>query len=209
MYSTDCRCNQPINQIRLKQSCSTGDCGEHKFLNPNSMNYLEKIAADQASSQRVEVGGFSNSFRSNTLTNLEEGESFVIPEDYKVFERRIGDNKAQYINVQTDKGRTVEFYPTSICKIAFEVDENGKNIRENGRIVAPKRSVGDVVNFCEGRAIDPSMQSMKGCTIKYDQVQRIRTRAFGVKEEDATANDVTTTVLATWSFVGDKRPQVG
>lgn len=173
------------------------------------MNYLEKIAADQASSQRTEVGSFSNSFRSQTLTNLEEGESFVIPENYKIFERKIGDNKAQYINVQTDKGRTVEFYPTSICKIAFEVDENGKNIRENGRIVPPKRSVGDVVNFCEGKAIDATMKSMKGCTINYNHVQRVKTRAFGVKEEDATANDVTTTVLATWSFVGDKRPQVG
>lgn len=169
------------------------------------MTLQEKNAADLANSQKEAVGSFSNSFRSSTLVNLENGESFVIPENYQVFKRKIGDRTAEYINVTTNTGRTVEFYPTSMARIAFPVDENGKNIRENGRMKVV-RSEGDVVSFIDGKAIDATMQAMKGCEILYKIKERVPTRAFGVAESDATKEDVTSTIIGSWNFDGSKRP---
>lgn len=169
------------------------------------MTLQEKNQADLANSQVNAVGAFSNSFRSSTLTNLNEGEIFTIPEDYQVFERKIGDRTAQYINVPTNTGRVVQFYPTSMARIAFEVDENGKNIRENGRMKVV-RSSGDVVTFIDGKAINDTMEAMKGCQIAYGDIQRIRTREFGVAESEATKENVTSTIVASWNFTGSKRP---
>lgn len=169
------------------------------------MTLQEKNAADLASSQVNAIGAFSNSFRSSELTNLNEGEIITIPEDYQVFERKIGDRTAQYINVPTNTGRVVQFYPTSMARIAFEVDKNGKNIRENGRMKVV-RSTGDVVTFIDGKAIDATMQAMKGCQIAYGDVKRIPTREFGVPESEATDKNVTSTIIASWNFAGEKRP---
>lgn len=173
------------------------------------MTLQEKVAADKANSQLKEVGGFSNSFRSSELTNLEDGEILTIPEDYKVFERRIGQGAdartAQYINVMTNKGRTVTFYPTAMARIAFPVDENGKNIRENGRMKVV-RSEGDVCKWIDGKSINDTMQGMKGCAIEYHILDRVQTRAFGVAESEATKDDVTSTIIGSWNFSGKKRP---
>jgi len=175
------------------------------------MTLEQKIAADKANTaQRKEVGGFNNSFRSSVLNNFGAEEHFVIPENYTVFERKIGQGDdarvAQYINIQTDGGRTLEFYPTAMARIAFEVDENGKNKRENGRMVV-KRSTGTVCDFIDGQSIDASMKAMKGCKIHYKEVERVKTRMFGVPESAATSEDVTTTIIGSWNFEGNKKPK--
>lgn len=175
------------------------------------MTLEQKNAADAANtSQRKEVGGFSNSFRSSVLNNFGAEEHFVIPTNYRVFERKIGTGAdariAQYINIQTDGGRTLEFYPTAMARIAFEVDENGKNLRENGRMVV-KRSHGTVCDFIDGQSIDAAMQAMKGCKIHYKEDERVKTRAFGVPESTATSKDVTTTIIGEWNFEGDTKPK--
>jgi hypothetical protein len=173
------------------------------------MTLSEKVAADKSNSQVKEVGGFSNSFRSSELNNLNEGEIITIPENYTVFERRIGQGEnartAQYINVPTNTGRVVNFYPTAMARVAFPVDENGKNIREDGRMKVV-RSTGDVCTFIDGKAINDTMKAMVGCQIEYSNVQRVNTREFGVSEAEATKDNVTTTIIASWNFAGKKRP---
>ena len=171
------------------------------------MTLAEKVAADAASSNLQEVGSFSKAFRSSTLNNLEDGEVITIPEDYHIFEREINGQKAQYINVNTNTGRIVAFYPSAICRSAFVVDENGKNkLLDNGRRdIRPNK--GDVVDFCAGKAIDPTMQAMKGCSLKYNILERVKTRAFGITNEAATSKDVVdNTIVAGWNFEGTKRP---
>lgn len=174
------------------------------------MTLEQKNKADLANSQVQAVSGFSNAFRSSELNNLNDGEIITIPENFQVFERKIGVGEnartAQYINVPTDKGRIAQFYPTSMARIAFEVDENGKNIRENGRMKVV-RSEGDVVSYIDGKEIDSTMHALVGCQIKYTIKDRVKTRAFGVDESVATNKDVTSTIIGAWNFAGTKRPE--
>lgn len=176
------------------------------------MTLEQKIAADKANTaQRKEVTGFANSFRSSVLNNFGAEEHFVIPEKYVVFERKIGQGEearvAQYINITTDGGRTLEFYPTAMARIAFPVDENGKNIREDNGRMKVVRSSGTVCDFIDGQSIDAAMKAMKGCKIHYKEVDRVKTRAFGVPESSATSKDVTTTIIGSWNFEGTKKPK--
>lgn len=174
------------------------------------MTLKEKNSADLANSQVKAVGEFSNSFRTSQLNNLVSGEIITIPEDYQVFERKIGRGDdartAQYINVPTNTGRVAQFYPTAMARIAFEVDDSGKNILdENGRMKVV-RSQGTVCDYIDGKAIDATMKALKGCQIEYKELDRVKTRAFGVEEAVATAKDVTKTIIGSWNFYGEKRP---
>jgi len=173
------------------------------------MTLAEKNAADSANSQINKVNGFSNSFRSSELNNLQDGEIITIPKDYQVFERKIGSGEnarvAQYINCPTNGGRIVQFYPTAMARVAFVVDENGKNIRENNRMKIV-RSSGDVCAWIDGKEIDSTMKGMQGCSIEYKVLDRVKTRAFGVDESVATAADVTETIIGGWNFSGKTRP---
>ena len=174
------------------------------------MTLAEKNAADSANSQIEAATGFSNSFRSAELNNLNSGEIITIPENYQVFKRKIGQGEnarvAEYINVPTNTGRIVPFYPTAMARVAFEVDKaTGKNIRENGRMKVV-RSEGDVCKWIDGKAIDDTMQGMKGCQILYQELQRVPTRNFGVAESVATDKDVSETIIGSWNFSGSKRP---
>lgn len=176
-----------------------------------AMTLAEKVAADSANSQLKAVGGFSNTFRSSELNNLKDGEIITIPEDYQVFARRIGNDEnarvAEYINVPTNTGRIAQFYPTAMARVAFEVDpKTGKNLRQDGRMVVV-RSEGDVCKWIDGKAIDTTMQGMKGCQIQYKELRRVPTRTFGVPESTATKDDVTETIIGGWNFVdGSKKP---
>ena len=172
------------------------------------MTLEEKNRADLANANVKEVAGFSKAFRTSELNNLQSGESFTIPENYTVKQRTIGgntENPMEYINVLTNTGRTVEFSPRSMTRVAFPVDENGKNIRENGRMKVV-RSSGNLISFIQGKEIDSTMKALKGCTIQYTEAERVKTRAFGVPEEKATANDVNTTIIGKWDLIGDKKP---
>lgn len=172
------------------------------------MTLAEKNAADVQKSNIKPVGSFSKAFRSNELNNLESGESFTIPENYQVMQRVIGgntENPAEYINVTTNTGRTVEFYPTAMTRIAFPVDAEGHDVLQNGRR-AVVRSEGNLIPFIQGKEIDSTMQALKGCTIQYTLKEKVNTRAFGVTNELATAKDVQTTNIGQWDIIGEKKP---
>lgn len=170
-------------------------------------------AAD--SKQFQEIGAFTKAFRTDTLTNIEAGESFVIPMDYKIFSQRImrggqpvvdsqgNQVTAEFINVVTNKKRNVRFYPSSITKVLFAVDKSGKDIVGDGRIV---RSSGKLYEYCKGKEIDSVMQNLKGCEVLCESLTPVDTRAFGVSNEDATAKDIIVQRAGKWELIGDKKP---
>lgn len=174
------------------------------------MTLAEKVAADAASSQLKAVGGFSNAFRSATREAIKEGEILTIPEDYVVYENRnLGDEKRgypQYINCPTNMGRTVELYPSMLTRTAFVVDDNCKPVLEGTR---QKRvpTGGTVAKYVAGKAIDPTMQSMKGCQIQFHNSKEYNTREFGVSADVATKDNVVPITVGDWDFVGEKKPE--
>jgi len=181
------------------------------------MTIKEAIAAELGRSNVQKVDKFSKAFRVDELSNIEVGESFTIPEDYVILSQRMmrggqpvvdrdgNPVTAEFIKCMSDKGRTVNFFPTSLTKIAFRVDpETGKDVTED-RIV---RTSGDVVAYVKKHPdMNATMQALKGCTIKLEKVDKINVRRFGVDNEKATKADVETNNIGTWSLVGDKKPE--
>lgn len=182
------------------------------------MTILEANAACRANSARiVEVGNFTKAFRQTELENIQAGESFVIPEDYVVFGQLMMRNgtpvldskgnqvTAEFINVVTNTGRNARFYPSSMVKVLFAVDENGKDLSmDAGRIV---RTTGSLPKYCAGKAMSTAMEALKGCTIECTSLKQVNTRQFGVSNETATAKDVTRQSVGEWNLVGDKKPE--
>lgn len=169
-------------------------------------------------SRYKEVSGFSKSFRTDDLGNIEPGEEFTIPENYRVLSQSMWrDGKpvtdregnpvtAEFIVCKTNKGRNINFFPSSVCKVVFAVDENtGKDLTGANRIV---RSSGDLAEYCKAnRDMDKTMQALKGCTVKLMSAKKIAARKFGVSNQDATKDDVYYNTVGEWTLVGDKRPE--
>jgi hypothetical protein len=169
-------------------------------------------------SQYKEIGAFTKAFRTDELSNIEAGESFVIPQEYKVISQRmmrdgmpVLDAKgeevtAEFINVITNTGRNVRFYPSSLTKVAFAVDpETGKDLGAGSARI--KRCSGDLVQYVKGKPINDVMNNLKGCTVKCVSLNPVSVRRFGVTNEKATKADVTTNNLGEWTLVGDKKPE--
>ena len=99
----------------------------------------------------------------------------------------------------------MNFFPTSLTKIAFRVDpETGKDVTED-RIV---RTSGDVVAYVKKHPdMNETMKALQGCSIKLEKVDKINVRRFGVDNEKATKADVETNNIGTWSLVGEKKPE--
>lgn len=180
------------------------------------MTLQESINATMAQSSVYSViGNFTKAFRTDELSNIEAGESFVIPENYTIFSQRMMRNgqpvkdrdgnvvTAEFIKVETSKGRIANFYPSSLTKLAFRVDENGKDVEGSDRIV---RTEGNLVGYVKGKKIDDVMQALKGCTIECTKLNPVNVRAFGVSNEEATAKDVQKNNIGTWNLIGDKKP---
>jgi hypothetical protein len=167
-------------------------------------------------SNTKEIGGFTKAFRSDDLGNILAGEEFVIPENYVVLSDRmmrdgapVVDNNGnpvttEYIKCQTTQGRIVNFYPSSLTKIAFAVDENGKDLKGADRIV---RTKGKLVEYAKANPdINATMQALKGCTVKCVSLTPVRVRQFGVSNEQATKENVRTNNIGEWDLVGEKKP---
>lgn len=182
------------------------------------MTIKEAIAAEVGKSNVKRIDAFTKAFRVDELSNIEVGEEFTIPtgEDYVILSQRMmrggqpvvdrdgNPVTAEFIKCMSNKSRVVNFFPTSLTKIAFRVDpETGKDVTEN-RIV---RTSGNVVNYVKQHPdMNETMKALQGCTLKLDSVEKVNVRRFGVDNEKATKADVETNNIGTWSLVGTKTP---
>lgn len=183
------------------------------------MTVQESINAALAQSNRYQkVDKFSKAFRTDDLGNIEAGEEFTIPsgKDYVILSQRVmrggapvldregNEVTAEFIKCMSSKGRVVNFYPSSLTKVAFAVDpETGKDLTEN-RI---RRTTGDIVDYVKAHPdMDATMRALQGCTIKCSGLESVSIREFGISNDDATKENVQKTNVGTWNLVGDKKP---
>lgn len=235
-------CFVPLTEIIVKHTIiDRSSCKNSKISNDYiniKMTLVEKNNKDH-SKHDVEFYNPSSSypyrpFCSPELYTLNDGEIITIPENPPIFQRQLerykeyrqgqglimyfqkkDENapKVEYINVVTNTGYIVEFYPSVLWRtLAIEVDENGKYIRENDRIKIHRRT-DDITRFIDSlgnKRIDVKniLQALAGCQIKYHFVKCLRIRYKNIAEGDANKNDVGMYIMAEWSFVGDKRPVV-
>ncbi|MBO7734628.1 MAG: hypothetical protein J6S67_18860 [Methanobrevibacter sp.] len=183
------------------------------------MDIQEAIQVDLKRNNVEEVSHFTKAFRVDELSNIEKGETFTIPTgaDYKILSQRMmrggkpvldrdgNPVTAEYVKCVSNKGRIVNFFPSSLTKIAFRVDPNtGKDVTEN-RIV---RTKGDIVDYVKKYPLmDETMKKLQGCSILLEDVDRVDVRRFGVDNEHATKNDVEKNPIGTWKLVGEKKPE--
>lgn len=94
---------------------------------------------------------------------LEVGDIISIPADYKVLTTEINGNPACFtmaIVKSGDEERVMRFFPNSLAKIAFPLDENGKRM--------PKvKTTGTVATwYQEQEGVDPAVKALVGRDFK-------------------------------------------
>lgn len=189
------------------------------------MTLAEKNEADANNSQNKSLD-FSkpNEFIEDFshLFSFNDGEIITVPDNYKLFrrqiyeyERRVWDygyreiiHECNYINAINSEGNIVEFCPSVFLTVCFEVDNYGRNIRENGKMKI-SRATGTVVDFLQSgkfKNVNEGLKELTGCLIKVSFLKRVLVREIGVQESVATIKDVMTRDVYDFSFVGERRP---
>lgn len=120
----------------------------------------------------VEVKGFSGAVRSLENLGLEVGDEWTFPTEYKVYEQKIGDSKAQYIFVDIN-GNAKKFYPSTFTKSRTVYNEDktstGNRVHTLGTAADLFRSAG---------SINEAMKLLAGKKVKVTNVATIRTLRF-------------------------------
>lgn len=139
------------------------------------------------------VTSFKGAVRGDELNTLEKGDQFTIPNDFKIYEQRVGSgtNTAQFIIVEVN-GVAKNFYPSSLQKNLAIVDDNAMPVGERAKTKGTACEW-----FKKQGSIDKAMKAMKGCTLKISDVTPYQVRRFG------TTDEVTTSNFMTVDFVGD------
>lgn len=122
------------------------------------------------------VNGFSGAIRSLDNLGLEKGDEFKMPENFEVFEQKIGDNKVEYIMVELTNGNAKPFYPSTLVKSRTVYDEDGTN---TGTRVYTKGSAADL--FRSKGSVQEGMNALKGKTLKVSDVETVRTLRYGTQ----------------------------
>lgn len=100
---------------------------------------MGKVAVQLAEERILANGGkvvpsFKGAVRSDDLNTLEKGDQFTIPQDFKIYEQRVGNgsNVAQFIIVDVN-GVAKNFYPSSLQKNLAIVDDNANSTGERAK----------------------------------------------------------------------------
>lgn len=201
----------------------------HYLANDINTALREKNLFDITVKKAKSVFDFT-SFRIDSESHtLYDNEVITIPENFSIFQRQTKryikgswgipflDKNApmtEYINVLNDRGCVVEFYPSVLFRsLIFEVDEFGKNIRENGKYKI-HTSAGEVIQYIRSKRSlgfgtkgwKKTLELIAGCQIRFHVLKYVRSRRYDVEQSVATRDDVEMRIICEWSFVGTKRP---
>lgn len=131
-----------------------------------------EIARAKAAGDK-KVAGFTGAQRSLENVGLEKGDKFTFPENYDVYEQKIGDNTVQYIFV-TINGNAKKFYPSTFTKSRTVYNEDGTSTGER------KHTMGSAAElFRKSGTIKEGMEALKGKTVVVSELELIRTQRFG------------------------------
>ncbi|MGI6218334.1 MAG: hypothetical protein ACOYJE_00485 [Bacteroidaceae bacterium] len=120
------------------------------------------------------INKFTTAVRPLDNTGLEVGDVFQIPENYTVFERMFGTNKAQYILVEVGTDNAKPFYPSTFSKSRRVYNEDGTPTTE--RVTVKGTAVDEFQKYGD---VNTAMESMKGKWIKVSDMEEVRTVQFG------------------------------
>ena len=121
-----------------------------------------------------QVAKFEGAVRSLENLNLEEGDQFVMPEKYEVFEQKIGTGKAQYIFIDLGNDNVKKFYPSTLTKSRTIYNEDGSS---TGQRVYTKGTAAEL--FRSVGSVEEGMNLLKGKTLKVTKVETVRTIRYG------------------------------
>lgn len=138
------------------------------------MASLEVEIARNIARGDVQVSGFSGAVRSLENLGLEAGDTFTIPNEFAVYEQKIGDNKVQYIMVELENGNAKPFYPSTFTKsrTVFNEDGTSTGIR--------KYTLGTAADeFRKHGEVNVAMNALKGKKLKVTKIEPVRTLRYG------------------------------
>lgn len=124
-----------------------------------------------------EVTGFSGQVRSLENLGLEVGDTFTFPNDYKVYETKIGTTSVQYIMVELTNGNAKPFYPSTFTKsrLVYNEDKTPTTTR-----MYTTGSAAD--KFREFGSVAEGMDALKNLTVKVTEIKPCRTIRYGTSE---------------------------
>lgn len=120
------------------------------------------------------VAGFTGAVRSLENVALEKGDKFTFPESYEVYERKFGDNTAQFIFVSLEDGNVKAFYPSTFTKNRMVYNEDGT---PTGQRVHTTGTAAEI--FQAAGSVEEGMNALKGKTVVVSDILEIRTLRFG------------------------------
>ena len=96
----------------------------------NSRKKGEALAAAQGTQIKNFAAAGKTILPPTELSNVEEGETFIIPKDYKIFEREYNGNKYQF--VVTEEGK---FFYVSWLTRGAKPKDGGNFVRPSGTVI--------------------------------------------------------------------------
>lgn len=129
--------------------------------------------------EKVQSGKFSGSIRSLENPTFEVGDTWTFPEEYEIYETKLGNAKPQYIWVEIEGGGAKRFYPSTLTK-SLRVYEEGPDgmavpVLDAPRVVCSGKVAEDYRKF-----VDPNegMAALKGKKVRVTKMTPVSTVNF-------------------------------
>lgn len=123
------------------------------------------------------VSDFSGGVRSLENTGLEKGDVFTFPETYDIYERKFGENTAQFIFVEIGNGNVKPFYPSTFTKSRTIYNEDGTS---TGQRVHTTGTAAEI--FQKAGTVKEGMDALKGKTVIVSDITPVTTLRYGTTE---------------------------
>lgn len=154
----------------------------------------EQDRAKAAGDVEVTSGNFDGAQRSLDSTSLELGDKITFPKVFDKIYKSKRFNGTQYILVETEGGKVVQFFPSTFTKRRQIVEADGTPIK--GAFMKTEGTAADL--FRTHSTINDGMKALAGKTIVVSKVNEGTTMRWGTK-------DTMTTQFLTIDLVEDKK----